>query len=194
MEVLINPINDINNTNIPKLGRQFLTAAYLIVNQDAGNFALFQANPTDWVHLLAIRDPNCEAGVLPNSTSNPSNSTTCGPGNSTTCGNPKSPKTTGENPQPGLSRSAMIGVIIGSCVAAALGIALVLFLIKSRQRRKKAVSNPLLVYSDGKDNSPPHEMIAYPPKQEVWAGVVGAEMPVPWTPLPPTELPATPLR
>jgi hypothetical protein len=144
MEVLINPINDINNTNIPKLGRQFLTAAYLVVNQDVGGWALFQAHPTDSVHLLAIRGPSCEAGVLPNTTSNPGKSPTCGPGNSTICGTPKSPKTTGENQQPGISRSAMIGAIVGSCVVLALGIALVFFLIRSRQRRRKAVSNPVL--------------------------------------------------
>jgi hypothetical protein len=194
MEVLINPINDINNTNIPKLGRQFLTAAYLVVNQDVGVFALFQANPTDSVHLLAIKDPSCVVGVLPNSTSNPTNSTTCGPGNSTICGTPKSPNTTGENQQLGMSRNAMIGAIVGSCVGLALGIALVFFLIRSRQRRRKAVSNPVLLCSDDKDDSPAHEMIAYSPKHEVWAGVVGAEMPVPWSPLPPIELPATSLR
>jgi hypothetical protein len=193
MEVLINPINDINNTNIPKLGRQFLTAAYLVVNQDAGVFALFQANPTDSVHLLAIRDPSCEAGVLPNSTSNPGNSTTYGPGNSTIWGTPNSPKTS-ENQQSGISRSAMIGAIVGSCVVLALGIALAFFLIRSRQRRRKASSNPVLLCSGDKDDSPLHEMTAYSPKQEVWAGVVGAEMPVPWSPLPPAELPATSWR
>jgi hypothetical protein len=190
VEVLINPIYGNNTSNMPKLGRQFFTAAYLTVNQDAEDFAIFQANPTNSVHLLAIKDPTCQ----------PSNTST--PGNHT---NSAAPGPTAKNQGSKISRNGIIGAVIGGCVVLGLAITLIIFLIRSHRKRRNATSDVILLVSPASESKrdlppqelgdpPPQELTAYSPKQEMWAGGMEAEMSAPWTPLPPSELPATSLR
>jgi hypothetical protein len=181
VEVLINPIYGNDTSNMPKLGRQFFTAAYLTVNQDAGAFALFQANPTNSVHLLAIKDPTCQA------------SNTSTPGNHT---NSEVPGPTAKNQGSKISRNGIIGAAIGGCVALGLAITLIIFVIRSQRKRRNTTNDVILLVppaSESKRDPPPQELTAYSPKQEMWAGVMEAEMPAPWSPLPPSELPATSL-
>jgi hypothetical protein len=188
VEVLINPIYGNDTSNMPKLGRQFFTAAYLTVNQDAGAFALFQANPTNSVHLLAIKDPTCQGG-------SPTNTSTSG--NHT---NSAAPGPTAKNQGSKISRNGIIGAVIGGCVALGLAITLIIFLIRSHRKRRNTTNTTsdviLLVTpaSESRGGLPPQELTAYSPKQEMWAGGMEAEMSAPWSPLPPTELPATSLR
>jgi hypothetical protein len=42
--LVINSIQDMNKNDMPILGRLFLSSAYLMVNQDAGRFSIWQAN------------------------------------------------------------------------------------------------------------------------------------------------------
>jgi hypothetical protein len=161
IEVLIHPIYGNTTSNVPKLGRQFFTAAYLTVNQDAGGFALFQANPTNSVHLLAIKDPTCQA------------SNTSTPGNYT---NSAAPGPTTKNQGSKISRDGIIGAVTGGCVALGLAIALIIFLIRSHRKRRNATNTTgdvILLVSplDSKRDSPPQELTAYSPKQEMWAGL-----------------------
>jgi hypothetical protein len=55
-EVMLNPLVDVNFGDLPILGRQFFTSAYLSVNQDANTFTLWQANPTTDINLYPIVD------------------------------------------------------------------------------------------------------------------------------------------
>lgn len=74
-EVLINPTQDVNSKDLPLLGRQFLTSAYLMLDQDANTFTIWQANPTTNIDLVPIVSDNtlstCNSSI-PASTSSTS--------------------------------------------------------------------------------------------------------------------------
>ncbi|XTI92633.1 acid protease [Cenococcum geophilum] len=53
-EVLINPTQDADSKDLPLLGRQFLTSAYVMLDQDANTFTIWQANPTTNIDLVPI--------------------------------------------------------------------------------------------------------------------------------------------
>lgn len=53
-DLVINSIQDINANDLPQLGRQFLSAAYLMVNMEADQFTLWSANPTSDQDLVAV--------------------------------------------------------------------------------------------------------------------------------------------
>ncbi|KAK4230315.1 aspartic peptidase domain-containing protein [Podospora fimiseda] len=52
--LVINPIQDINGNDLVQLGRQFLSSAYLTVNEDTGSFSLWAANPTGREELVGF--------------------------------------------------------------------------------------------------------------------------------------------
>ncbi|KAI1139320.1 acid protease [Hypoxylon sp. FL0543] len=53
-DLVLNGIHGVNANDMPQLGRQFLSAAYLMVNQDAGQFSLWAANPVSSEDLVAV--------------------------------------------------------------------------------------------------------------------------------------------
>ncbi|KAK7951230.1 aspartic-type endopeptidase [Apiospora aurea] len=53
-DLVINSIQGVNANDLPQLGRQFLTAAYLMVNMDANQCTLWSANPTSDQNLVAV--------------------------------------------------------------------------------------------------------------------------------------------
>ncbi len=53
-DFVINAIEDVNKDDLSQLGRTFLSSAYIMVNQDAGLFTMWQANPTPNQDLVAI--------------------------------------------------------------------------------------------------------------------------------------------
>lgn len=52
--MLVTSLQGGNSDDMPYLGSQFLSAAYLQVNQDAGHFSLWKANPTTDEDLVAV--------------------------------------------------------------------------------------------------------------------------------------------
>ncbi len=52
--VMIYSLQDVNENDLPRLGRYFLTAAYLMVNYDTETFTLWEANPTTETELVAV--------------------------------------------------------------------------------------------------------------------------------------------
>ncbi|EXJ54263.1 hypothetical protein A1O7_09601 [Cladophialophora yegresii CBS 114405] len=54
LELMINPLQDVNKNDLPQFGMTFLQAAYLHVNFDDDTFTLWQANPTDSESLVAV--------------------------------------------------------------------------------------------------------------------------------------------
>lgn len=126
-ELVLNAIQSVNANDLPQLGRQFLTAAYLMVNQDANQFTLWEANPTANEDFVAVDVDNgvvdsfCAASVAsPSATSAKSAvATSTGPA---------------QNNSNGLSSGAIAGIAVGSIavVAAIVGI-LIFFLIKRRK-------------------------------------------------------------
>ena len=73
--LVINPIKEINANDQLHLGRQFLSAAYVMLNEDSSSFTLWKANPTLKEYLMAVdkrNDPihsNCSVHVTSSSES-----------------------------------------------------------------------------------------------------------------------------
>lgn len=60
-DVVVGSLQDVNKDDLPMLGRLFLSSAYLMVNQEAGRFSVWQANtaPTD-SKIVAVDKANNE--------------------------------------------------------------------------------------------------------------------------------------
>ena len=131
-ELVINAIQAGNADDLPQLGRQFLSAAYLMVNQDSNEFTLWKANPTASEDIVAV---NSENKVVQEFCS------TTGDGKSTT--NPDSAKTSDAGPNPvvvkkTLATGAIVGIAIaGVALLAALAL-LAFWLIRRRKKTMKA--------------------------------------------------------
>ncbi|CAJ2502698.1 Uu.00g100920.m01.CDS01 [Anthostomella pinea] len=69
--LVINSLQDVNANDITQLGRQFLSSAYVMLNQDSGKFTLWSANPTGVEDLVAVDEKGqdatdwCEASTAP---------------------------------------------------------------------------------------------------------------------------------
>ncbi|KAK3328667.1 aspartic peptidase domain-containing protein [Cercophora scortea] len=59
--LIINSIQDVNANDPTQLGRQFLSAAYLMVNEERSQFWLWVANPTTMEDLVALDSDGSEA-------------------------------------------------------------------------------------------------------------------------------------
>ncbi|KAI1446307.1 acid protease [Annulohypoxylon stygium] len=120
-DLVINGLQNISSNDMPQIGRQFLSAAYLMVNQDSKQFSLWAANPTPGQELVAVdTDGNdmttiCESGV---STIGESSSPTPVP----------SPESTSHT-----SAGKIAGAVIGSVSGLAILGALILWWIKKRK-------------------------------------------------------------
>ncbi|RYP07315.1 hypothetical protein DL765_009192 [Monosporascus sp. GIB2] len=54
--LVINSLQDINSNDMSVLGRQFLSAAYVMVNQDSRKFTVWEANPTSVESLVGVNE------------------------------------------------------------------------------------------------------------------------------------------
>ncbi len=111
-DLVLNSIQAVNANDLTILGRNFLSAVYLMVNQDAGLFAMWKANPTSDLDLVAVDTAGneintfCAMNPPPNSTINSSTGTDAGAGNSSSNSNSSGP-----------SAGPIVGGVFG-CVAA----------------------------------------------------------------------------
>lgn len=133
-ELVLNAIQQVNAGDLVQLGRQFLSAAYLMVNQDTNEFTLWEANPTSAVDLVAV-DSN---GVASNTFCAAEASTSTGtsaPGSTTTA-----PAIV---PGPSkLSGGAIAGIAIGSIVVIA-AIAGILYFCLFRRKNGSESKYPM---------------------------------------------------
>ncbi|KAI0835924.1 acid protease [Hypoxylon sp. FL0890] len=125
-DLVLNGIQNINANDLPQLGRQFLSAAYLMVNQDARQFSLWAANPASSVDLVAV-----DANDVDITTSCESNAPTIVNSGSST-------------PNPQHASSSSPGTIAGAVVGGVGGLVILGFLafwvIKRRRETRWNVS------------------------------------------------------
>ncbi|KAK1759830.1 acid protease [Echria macrotheca] len=124
-DLVILSTQDINKNDITQLGRQFLSAAYLMVNLDANQFTLWEANPTDTRQLVAVDETNAEIASVCDGNSPP----------------PPSPPPVTHPDGGGSGSSLSSGAIAGIAVAVVAFIVIVsaiLFVWRRRQRRSAA--------------------------------------------------------
>ncbi|KAE8152930.1 aspartic peptidase domain-containing protein [Aspergillus avenaceus] len=121
-ELVINAIQDINQGNLPQLGRQLLSSAYLMLNQDSNTFTLWNAALGKKENLVAINRDNklvedyCTTKPMPTSSSAPS-----------------PPSSRGHDDK--LPVGAIVGIVIG-CVLGVGAFATAVFLVVSWKKRK----------------------------------------------------------
>lgn len=125
-ELLVNGVYDQPAT----LGRYFLTAAYLMVDQDEGTFTLWQANPSSSSLLVPVMGSKAQTACQDGTIGDPSTNTTSNPGGSN--GNSAVSDT-----QDGrkLAGGAIAGIAFGSVVAISSIGAVVFFLRRSRKQQ-----------------------------------------------------------
>ncbi|KAK7908463.1 hypothetical protein PG985_015766 [Apiospora marii] len=130
-DLVINSIQDVNANDLPQLGRQFLSAAYLMVNMEADQFTLWSANPTSDQDLVAVDKANQEVteycSAEQSGTSN---------GGDATGSDPSSTDSTGSSTSS--SSSSQTGLIAGATVGAVAGVLLIggaAFCIYRRRKR-----------------------------------------------------------
>jgi hypothetical protein len=138
-ELVLNSMQQVNADDLPQLGRQFLSSAYVMVNQDAGQFTLWAAKPTTEEDLVAVNPENrvyssfCAPGV----------SNLVGATQSAGTSNPtQSAASTGQSQRTegagtGLSSGTIAGIVVGGVAGAALVAAGIFFAIIRRRRRRR---------------------------------------------------------
>ncbi|CAD0084698.1 unnamed protein product [Aureobasidium vineae] len=129
-EVNIIPLQSLNANDMVQLGRQFLSGAYLMVNEDAGTFTLWQATDSLDENLVAVN----EKGEVFNSTcaSTTSNNTAVNPSESSG----SAPSVSPSSPASKTPTSTIVGSVVGSVAGVVLLICLGVFLwVRSRKNK-----------------------------------------------------------
>ncbi|KAI1108386.1 aspartic peptidase domain-containing protein [Nemania sp. NC0429] len=125
--LVINPLQDVNSKDLSQLGRQFFSSAYIMMNQDNGEFTIWSANPTSVKDLVAVDGTGklvtdfCSNTTVPAPSQGPTNLSTT-------------------RTQAGLSTGAIAGIVVG--VVAALVTVIGAWLLRRRRREASVMSKP----------------------------------------------------
>lgn len=131
---------------MPILGRYFLTAAYVAANEDAGEFTLWEANPTTKEDLVAVDEENkvlkAEATCTPKPTASavPDASDDKDEGNDKVDSGKDSEKSSsdGSSTENGISTAAVAGISTSVAVVAVASIGILIWWCMRRRRRRAA--------------------------------------------------------
>ena len=153
------------------LGRYFLTAAYLMINHEAGTFTMWQGNPSRKSTLVPVSQTSEQ--YSPESSGDGLGTTDNGNmdgggsgGSSENSGGQNEPES-----DPTTETSVSVGTIVGAAVGGAAGlaciVALVVFCLWKRRRQRGARTGGFLP-DDGPvayiDNTEPKEIGSLPPR------------------------------
>ncbi|KAK4897666.1 hypothetical protein LTR28_001701, partial [Elasticomyces elasticus] len=164
--------------DLPVLGRQFLTSAYLMVNQDANTFTLWKANPTVNKVLVAVDVGNNPVSTLcatthTNTTAAPSTSATtahstnvtAAPSTSVTESSSGGASDISGTVQPSKTKKnigLIAGVAAGGVAALGLLVGLLLFCLRRRKRRLSAEAATVPPPPPAYESRPPRAMQEMP--------------------------------
>lgn len=140
-DLVILSTQDINKDDISQLGRQFLSAAYLMVNLDANEFTLWEANPTDTRQLVAVDESNADVTTVCAENSTPPVTRPDGGGSSL--------------PGSSLSSGGIAGIAVAA-VAFTVIVCAILFVWRRRHRRSASLGaqGPSTSNQDGLSDKP----------------------------------------
>ncbi|CEI69272.1 hypothetical protein FVEN_g3977 [Fusarium venenatum] len=145
------------------LGRYFLTAAYLMVNHDAGTFTLWQGNPTQRSKLIKVFDQD---------TADKCGKDAAGIVQPTVSATPKEEKEEESTDQPESSSTPSAAIISGAVAGSVVGVAViclgVFFIFRQRRKARAEKSFPTDVHvrdykGDFQAWYPPQEMAGSKP-------------------------------
>lgn len=145
--------------SLPKLGRQFLSSSYVMLNQDAGTFTMWAGNPSTTQNLVAVDEAGnvltgCEASTTNGSDSATNTTTPSVSSSATPTPIPKSSK---------LGGGAIAGIAIGGVAIIAAIVALIFWL--RRRGRHNPQRLPPTPLSMSERSSPPTPPYASRPRQ-----------------------------
>lgn len=152
-----------NSNDVIKIGRNFFSAAYIMVNYDAGEFTIWPANQTASQDLVAVDGKGTE---LDGSCSSNENATvTAGGATPSDTDTISTGTSTAESSDSSYNQSTPVGAIAGGVVGGAVGIAaLVLVACLTLRRRKAKRHTPLaeLDHDSAMDSSTPMSRLQSP--------------------------------
>ncbi|CAM1508966.1 Fc.00g027050.m01.CDS01 [Cosmosporella sp. VM-42] len=123
--IRLNPPEDSNKNILPVLGRYFFTGAYVLSNQDANEFKLYEANPTSDEDLVAVNAKNEAVDSQATCTVLPTAPAEAGQGDG---------KDDGSSSDSGLSSGAIAGIAVGVVVPALIGMVLLWWWCMKRKK------------------------------------------------------------
>ncbi|KAL4773751.1 acid protease [Aspergillus nidulans var. acristatus] len=155
-EIVVNALQQVNADDLPQLGRQFLSSAYLMLNQDANSFTLWEASQNADVDLVAVDEANRQLDQFCDVTKSDTTSSTHDVNSSD---NDRS------HPSNGLSAGAIAGVVVGCVVSASViaGSAFIWMVLK-RKRRIAPKSDAGYIHQSSagmRTTGPPNELDSY---------------------------------
>lgn len=122
-DLVINSLQNVQATQLAQLGWQFFSAAYLLVNQDAHEFTLWEANPTAEEDMVAVDTTGADISTFCSASTVSSTSTAGGERNGTTTTETSS----------SLSAAVIAGSVAASVAAVGLVSGLLLWWILRRR-------------------------------------------------------------
>ena len=146
-EVLINSLQQVNENDMPILGRAFLTSAYLLVDNDRRQFSLWRSNATTNQNLVAIGPSSCVSS--PSVVSSPVISTASSAPPTASSGNSVEPSRSG-------SKGAIAGGVVGGLALVAFAAVAIIFVSRRRatrvQQQISSSEGPDGKYSQGQEH------------------------------------------
>lgn len=139
--MIINAIQRVNADDLSQIGRQFLSAAYLLVNEETNQFTLWAANPTSDVDLVAFDANGKEADSI------------CPPPSTASSGGPETTPSSGSpivKPKPGIGAGAIAGIAVGAAavVAIAAGVGVCYYRRKKAKKPQEAGEPEIIVVTE----------------------------------------------
>lgn len=137
--IMMIPTWEINANDVPKIGRPFFSAAYLMVDLDAETWTLWQANATTDSHLVSIGGDCAEkpkVNASPPTLPEDDHSTPEGANSSTATEDVSSNNATVEDePAKVISTGSVVGIAVGAAGGVGLLVgALVVYCLRKRRR------------------------------------------------------------
>ncbi|RMY76242.1 hypothetical protein D0863_02065 [Hortaea werneckii] len=151
--VLMSPTEAENSNDMPIIGMQFFSAAYLMVDLEAGTFTLWQANATTETNIFPIGG-NCTEANKPSSSTSSSSAATptttkhADSDVASRTAEPSSISSPQASPQT-LSTGTIAGIVVGGVLFLALLGGICLFIFRRKQQHRPA-GNSSIALTDTK--------------------------------------------
>ncbi|KAJ9217645.1 hypothetical protein DTO166G4_827 [Paecilomyces variotii] len=136
-ELVLNSIQSINEGDLPQLGRQFLSAAYLMVNQDANTFTLWEASHNANEDLVSIDENNQVVDQFCTTTAK------------TNTSHPSQP--TANTSSHDDNHSIPGGIIAGAVIGSVAGVAMVVYMffcLRAKNKKSRGTARTDLAHVD----------------------------------------------
>ncbi|POR32113.1 Uncharacterized protein TPAR_07685 [Tolypocladium paradoxum] len=131
--IRINSLQDTTAKVLPVLGRYFFTSAYVLLNRDANQFTLWQANPTSDENLVPVNQATQSCTTTPTTSRQPD---------------------LGGDQNGKLSSGAIAGIAVGGAAAAGIGLGVLWWCLVRRRKRNNEVEAERFTVEEERERPP----------------------------------------